>query len=49
PHRYMNLGLSMSALGENDRAAEYFSKAVALDPEEKNYQELLSEVKSLMV
>jgi|GEM_PF-3365961 len=49
PHRYMNLGLCWTALGENEKASEYFSKAVALDPEQKNYQELLTEVKSMLV
>lgn len=49
PHRYMNLGLCWAALGENEKASEYFSKAVALDPEQKNYQELLTEVKSMLV
>jgi len=49
PHRYMNVGLAWAALGENEKASEYFSKAVALDPEQKNYQELLTEVKSMLV
>lgn len=48
-HRYMNMGLALAALGDNEKASDYFSKAVAIDPEEKNYQDLLSEVKSLMV
>lgn len=48
-HRYANLGLSLSALGENGRAAELFSKAIAIDPEQKDYQDLLSEAKSLLV
>lgn len=49
PHRYMNMGLTWVALGENAKASEYFSKAVALDPEQKDYQELLTEVKSMLV
>ena len=48
-HRFMNMGLVLSALGENGRASECFSKAVELDPEQKIYQELLSETKSLLV
>lgn len=48
-HRFVNLGLSMAAIGENGKAAEYLSKAISLDPEQKNYQELLSEAKSLLV
>lgn len=48
-HRQMNVGLVLAALGENERAAEFFSKAVALDPEEKNYHDLLTESKSMLV
>lgn len=48
-HRYVNLGLSMAAIGENSKAADYFSRAISLDPEQKSYQELLSEAKSLLV
>ena len=48
-HRFVNIALAYSAVGENSKAAEYFSKAVTLDPEQKLYQELLSEVKSLLV
>ncbi len=48
-HRFVNIALAYAAIGENARAAEYFSKAITLDPEQKQYQELLSEVKSLLV
>jgi tetratricopeptide (TPR) repeat protein len=48
-HRFVNIALAYSAIGESAKAAEFFSKAVMLDPEQKLYQELLSEVKSLLV
>lgn len=48
-HRYVNLGLCYYALGEGNKAAKCFSKAVALDPEHRDYQELLAETKSLLV
>lgn len=48
-HRHVNLGLCFNALGENNKAAEYFSNAVALDPEHRDYQELLAEAKSMLV
>lgn len=48
-HRFVNIALAYAAVGENAKAEEYFSRAVSLDPEQKLYQELLSEVKSLLV
>ncbi len=48
-HRFVNIALAYVAIGENNKAADYFSRAVSLDPEQKLYQELLSETKSLLV
>jgi tetratricopeptide (TPR) repeat protein len=48
-HRYANLGLCYSALRENAKASDCFSKAVSLDPEHRDYQDLLAEAKSVLV
>ena len=36
PTLYYNLGVSSADLGENDRAIEYYKKAIELDPEMYN-------------
>ncbi|HPN67171.1 MAG TPA: tetratricopeptide repeat protein [bacterium] len=48
-HRYINLGLCFSALSDHVKAADCFSKAVSLDPEHRDYQDLLAEAKSMLV
>ena len=45
-HRYINLGLAFSALRDLKKAEEAYRKALAIDPENSDYQKLLLEIRS---